>query len=427
MTEKIGIVGLGYVGIQLAIAFGKERDTIGFDPDRSKIHAYRSGVDRTGELTSTQLSVAKRLTYTDNAEDLAGCSIFVVAVPTPVDEANQPELSPLVAASRTVGLALNQGDIVVYESTVYPGVTEEVCIPILEEVSGLTWKQDFHVGYSPERINPGDPTHVLSTIVKVVAGDDEETLDTVATLYASVVPAGVYRASSIRVAEAAKVIENTQRDLNIALVNELALIFDRLGIDTQEVLEAAGSKWNFLPFKPGLVGGHCIGVDPYYLTHKAQLIGYEPQVILAGRRINDGMGLFVAEKIIELMAQSGVDHDGSVNVLGVTFKENCSDTRNSQVFDLVKYLQKNGIRASVCDPLADDDSVKLDQDITLIPIEQLQVSPVLIVAVPHRNFGSGQDLVRKFLPKQEPGLFIDVKSAYRDVPDENPGLTYWSL
>ena len=427
MREKIGIVGLGYIGIQLAVTFGKERDTIGFDPDRSKIDAYRSGVDTTGELTGADLAGAKRLTYTDNGEDLSGCGIFVVAVPTPVNETNQPEFSPLVAASRTVGSVLDQGGIVIYESTVYPGATEEICIPVLEEVSGLKWKQDFHVGYSPERINPGDPEHVLSTIVKVVAGDDEATLDRVATLYESVIPAGVHRASSIRVAEAAKVIENTQRDLNIALVNELALIFDRLGIDTQEVLEAAGSKWNFLPFKPGLVGGHCIGVDPYYLTHKAQMIGYEPQVILAGRRINDGMGLFVAEKIIELMAQSGVENDGGINLLGVTFKENCSDTRNSQVFDLVKYLQTNGINVSVCDPLADGGSVIQEQNIALIPIEQLEVAPVLIVAVPHRNFGSGQDLVRKFLPNQKTSLFIDVKSAYRDVAGENPSLTYWSL
>ena len=427
MREKIGIVGLGYIGIQLAVTFGKERDTIGFDPDRSKIDAYRSGVDTTGELTGADLAGAKRLTYTDNGEDLSGCGIFVVAVPTPVNETNQPEFSPLVAASRTVGSVLDQGGIVIYESTVYPGATEEICIPVLEEVSGLKWKQDFHVGYSPERINPGDPEHVLSTIVKVVAGDDEATLDRVATLYESVIPAGVHRASSIRVAEAAKVIENTQRDLNIALVNELALIFDRLGIDTQEVLEAAGSKWNFLPFKPGLVGGHCIGVDPYYLTHKAQMIGYEPQVILAGRRINDGMGLFVAEKIIELMAQSGVENDGGINLLGVTFKENCSDTRNSQVFDLVKYLQTNGINVSVCDPLADGGSVIQEQNIALIPIEQLEVSPVLIVAVPHRNFGSGQDLVRKFLPNQKTSLFIDVKSAYRDVAGEYPRLTYWSL
>ena len=427
MREKIGIVGLGYIGIQLAVTFGKERDTIGFDPDCSKIDAYRSGVDTTGELTGADLAGAKRLTYTDNGEDLSGCGIFVVAVPTPVNETNQPEFSPLVAASRTVGSVLDQGGIVIYESTVYPGATEEICIPVLEEVSGLKWRQDFHVGYSPERINPGDPEHVLSTIVKVVAGDDEATLDRVATLYESVIPAGVHRASSIRVAEAAKVIENTQRDLNIALVNELALIFDRLGIDTQEVLQAAGSKWNFLPFKPGLVGGHCIGVDPYYLTHKAQMIGYEPQVILAGRRINDGMGLFVAEKIIELMAQSGVENDGGINLLGVTFKENCSDTRNSQVFDLVKYLQTNGIKVSVCDPLADGGSVIQEQNIALIPIEQLEVAPVLIVAVPHRNFGSGQDLVGKFLPNQKTSLFIDVKSAYRDVAGENPRLTYWSL
>ena len=406
---KIGVVGLGYVGIQLAVAFGRIRRTIGYDPDSEKINNYQSGYDPARELSSENFTNALNLAFTTSTSDLVGCDCYIVTVPTPVDKEKTPDLEPLVCASQTIGSVMAKGSIVIYESTVYPGATEEVC------------------GYSPERINPGDPEHVLSTIVKVVAGDDEATLDRVATLYESVIPAGVHRASSIRVAEAAKVIENTQRDLNIALVNELALIFDRLGIDTQEVLEAAGSKWNFLPFKPGLVGGHCIGVDPYYLTHKAQMIGYEPQVILAGRRINDGMGLFVAEKIIELMAQSGVENDGGINLLGVTFKENCSDTRNSQVFDLVKYLQTNGINVSVCDPLADGGSVIQEQNIALIPIEQLEVAPVLIVAVPHRNFGSGQDLVRKFLPNQKTSLFIDVKSAYRDVAGENPRLTYWSL
>ena len=427
MTKKIGIIGLGYVGIQLAIALGRDHETIGFDLDRSKIDAYRSGVDRAGELTNTQLSVPTRLMYSSDIQDLAGCEIFIVAVPTPVDDVNQPDFGPLISASSTVGSILDKGNIVVYESTVYPGATEEVCIPVLEEASGLKWKCDFHVGYSPERINPGDPDHTLRTIVKVVAGDDQATLNRIANLYASVVPAGVHRASSIRVAEAAKVIENTQRDLNIALVNELALIFDKLDIDTKEVLEAAGSKWNFLPFKPGLVGGHCIGVDPYYLTHKAQMIGHEPQVILAGRRINDGMGIFVAEKIIGLMEESGIDHNVPVNLLGVTFKENCSDTRNSQVFDLTKHLQEFGVEVNVSDPLANCDSVWNDQHIEIIPIEQLQVSPVLIVTVPHREFGSGDDLVKNLLPTHGQRLFIDVKSTYRDVVDDNPGLTYWSL
>ena len=426
-TMKIGIIGLGYVGIQLAIAFGQDHDTIGFDPDDTKIDAYRSGVDRTGELTTAQLSEPERLLYTSSSEDLSGCDILIVAVPTPVDKANQPDFSPLIAASNTVGSVLDKGNIVVYESTVYPGATEEVCIPALQEASGLKWKDDFHVGYSPERINPGDPDHALSTIVKVVAGDDEATLDKVANLYASIVPAGIHRASSIRVAEAAKVIENTQRDLNIALVNELALIFDKLDIDTKEVLEAAGSKWNFLPFEPGLVGGHCIGVDPYYLTHKAQMIGYEPQVILAGRRINDGMGIYVAEKIIGLMEEIDIDHNAPVNILGITFKENCSDTRNSQVFDLAKHLQKYGLKVNVSDPLANRDSVWKDQNIEIIPIEKLQVSPVLVAAVPHREFGTGDDLVKNFLPAQGQRLFIDVKSAYRDVVKAAERLTYWSL
>ena len=418
---------MGYVGIQLAIAFGRDHETIGFDLDQLKIDAYRSGVDRTGELTNTQLSAPTRLMYSSDIQDLAGCEIFIVAVPTPVDDLNQPDFGPLISASSTVGSILDKGNIVVYESTVYPGATEEVCIPVLEEASGLKWNCDFHVGYSPERINPGDPDHTLRTIVKVVAGDDEATLNRIANLYASVVPAGVHRASSIRVAEAAKVIENTQRDLNIALVNELALIFDKLDIDTKAVLEAAGSKWNFLPFKPGLVGGHCIGVDPYYLTHRAQMIGHEPQVILAGRRINDGMGIFVADKILRLMEESGIDHNVPVNLLGVTFKENCSDTRNSQVFDLTKHLQEFGVEVNVSDPLANCDSVWNDQHIEIIPIEQLHVSPVLIVTVPHREFGSGDDLVKDLLPTHGQRLFIDVKTAYRDVVDDNPGLTYWSL
>ncbi len=424
---KIGIIGLGYVGIQLAVAFGRKYDTVGFDRDRSKVDSYNVGVDQTGEVAHSQFAEASRLICSAEVSDLAGCQLFIVAVPTPVDTLNQPDFDPLISASNTVGSVLDKGNIVVYESTVYPGATEEVCIPALQEASGLKWKDDFHVGYSPERINPGDPDHALSTIVKVVAGDDEATLDKVANLYASIVPAGIHRASSIRVAEAAKVIENTQRDLNIALVNELALIFDKLDIDTKEVLEAAGSKWNFLPFKPGLVGGHCIGVDPYYLTHKAQMIGHEPQVILAGRRINDGMGIFVSEKIIGLMEEIVIDHNVPVNLLGVTFKENCSDTRNSQVFDLAKHLQKYGFKVNVSDPLANRDSVWKDQKFEIIPIENFQVSPVLIAAVPHREFGSGDDLVKNLLPTHGQRLFIDVKSAYRDVVDGNPELTYWSL
>ena len=290
MSMKIGIIGLGYVGVQLAVAFGEKFHTVGFDPNQSKVTSYRAGIDQTGEVTTNQFRAADRATYSADNKDLIGCGIYIVAVPTPVDHLNQPDLEPLLKASKTVGQVMSSGATVIYESTVYPGATEEICVPVLEHVSGLKWRQEFHVGYSPERINPGDSLHTLQRITKVVAGDDKETLDKVSSLYAAIVPAGVHEVSSIRVAEAAKVIENTQRDLNIALVNEFSMIFDRLGLDTTEVLEAAGSKWNFLPFTPGLVGGHCIGVDPYYLTHKAQEIGYEPQVILAGRRINDSMG-----------------------------------------------------------------------------------------------------------------------------------------
>ena len=336
---KIGIIGLGYVGVQLAVAFGQKFHTLGFDPDQSKVESYRAGMDPTGEVTANQFKTADKATYSSDPKDLIDCGIYIVAVPTPVDHRNQPDFKPLLKASKTVGQVMSSGATVVYESTVYPGATEEICVPVLERVSGLKWRHKFHVGYSPERINPGDSLHTLQRVTKVVAGDDKETLDKISSLYASIVPAGVHEVSSIRVAEAAKVIENTQRDLNIALVNEFSMIFDRLGLDTTEVLEAAGSKWNFLPFTPGLVGGHCIGVDPYYLTHKAQEIGYEPQVILAGRRINDSMGTFVTEKTLELLATLGPEQSRSVNVLGVTFKENCSDTRNSQVFSLVNQLK----------------------------------------------------------------------------------------
>ncbi len=320
---------------------------------------------------------------------------------------------------------MSSGATVIYESTVYPGVTEEICVPVLEHVSGLKWRKEFHVGYSPERINPGDSLHTLQRITKVVAGDDKETLDKVSSLYAAIVPAGVHEVSSIRVAEAAKVIENTQRDLNIALVNELSMIFDRLGLDTSEVLQAASSKWNFFPFTPGLVGGHCIGVDPYYLTHKAQEIGYEPQVILAGRRINDAMGLFVAGKTLALLAEADQKQELSVNVLGVTFKENCSDTRNSQVFSLVKHLEDHDIEVSVADPLADPVSVERDHGIKLVPIAHLSPASALVIAVPHQVFGAGEELISKLMYSD--GVLVDVKSAYRDVVANRQDFTYWSL
>tara|TARA_B100001123_G_scaffold77036_1_gene87065 strand:- start:683 stop:1954 length:1272 start_codon:yes stop_codon:yes gene_type:complete len=422
---KIGIVGLGYVGIQLAIVFARQYETIGFDLDEEKLAAYRLGRDPTGEVSRVELTSVTKLTFTSEPRELVGCDIYIVAVPTPVDKLNQPDFEPLTKASETVGRVLTSGAIVVYESTVYPGATEEICVPVLERVSGLKWKVDFHVGYSPERINPGDSAHTLQSIIKIVAGDNEETLNAISELYASIVTAGVHKASSIRVAEAAKVIENTQRDLNIALVNELALIFDQLGLDTTEVLEAAGTKWNFLPFTPGLVGGHCIGVDPYYLTHKAQMIGYEPQIILSGRRINDAMGIFVAEKTLTLMTEVGQGQRQSANVLGVTFKENCSDIRNSQVFTLIKHLQNSGVEVCIADPLADPVAVSKTHGVDLVPVDQLPPSMALIIAVPHQAFGSGEYLVRTIL--QKPGVFVDVKSTYRDAITNDADLTYWSL
>src|SRR5580765_2143470 len=350
----VAVVGLGYVGLPLAVEFGKKRKTIGFDMSRAKVENYRRFIDPTGEMSGADLRAADQLTVTTDAAALAEADFIIVAVPTPVDSAHQPDFGPLVSASESVGKNLKLGAIVVYESTVYPGATEEVCIPILEKFSGMKWMRDFHVGYSPERINPGDKEHTLTRILKVVSGDSTETLEKVAALYQGIITAGVYRASSIKVAEAAKVIENTQRDLNIALINELAIIFDMVDIDTSEVLRAAGTKWNLLPFRPGLVGGHCIGVDPYYLTHKAEMLGYHPQVILAGRRINDGMGKYIAEQTIKQMIASGSYVKGArVNVLGLTFKENCADLRNSKVVDIIHELKSFGAEVFVHDPQAD--------------------------------------------------------------------------
>src|SRR5437868_8264900 len=340
----VAIVGLGYVGLPLAVEFGKRYPTIGFDLSTSKIHAYRNFKDPTGEVSSAEFRAARHLTVTPEPAALREAHFIIVAVPTPIDAAHQPDFGPLLRASQSVGRNLRRGATVVFESTVYPGATEEICVPVIETNSHMTWKRDFFVGYSPERINPRDKQHTLTKITKVVSGDTPETLDRVATIYGSIVAAGVYRASSIKVAEAAKVIENTQRDLNIALMNELALIFHKLGIDTMEVLQAAGTKWNFLPFRPGLVGGHCIGVDPYYLTHKADKLGYHPQVILAGRRINDGMGQFIAEQTVKHMIRNGAHVKNSrVSVLGLTFKENCPDIRNSRVIDVIHELQSYGV------------------------------------------------------------------------------------
>ncbi|MCX7218958.1 MAG: nucleotide sugar dehydrogenase, partial [Burkholderiales bacterium] len=349
----VGVVGLGYVGMPLAVEFGKKMRTIGFDLSEKKIASYQKFIDPTGELSTPELEAARYLSVSTDPSTLGQADYVVIAVPTPVDLAHNPDFTPLIGASVTVGKHMKRGAIVIYESTVYPGATEEVCIPVLEKHSGLKWKEDFHVGFSPERINPGDKEHTLTSILKIVSGDDADTLDKIAKLYETIIRAGVHRATSIKVAEAAKVIENTQRDLNIALMNELAIIFDMIGIDTLEVLQAAGTKWNFLNFRPGLVGGHCIGVDPYYLTHKADMLGYHPQVILAGRRINDGMAKFIAEKVVKEIIKAGHHVKGCVvNVMGLTFKENCPDLRNSKLADMIFELQSYGVDVHIYDPLA---------------------------------------------------------------------------
>ncbi|MBU0499776.1 MAG: nucleotide sugar dehydrogenase [Gammaproteobacteria bacterium] len=394
----VAVIGLGYVGLPLAVAFGKHFKTIGFDLDEAKIQNYRHHCDPTGEVSEAELKASTKLFVTNDPAALAEADYLIVAVPTPIDQAHRPDLRPLIGASRIAGRYMKRGAIVVFESTVYPGATEEVCIPELETHSGLKWRHDFHAGYSPERINPGDRVHRLETIVKVVSGDDGETLERVAALYETVIEAGVHRASSIKVAEAAKVIENTQRDLNIALMNELAVIFDRMDIDTHEVLEAAGTKWNFLPFRPGLVGGHCIGVDPYYLTYKAEMLGYHPQVILAGRRINDGMGKFIAEKTVKLMALAGQPIKGArVNVLGLTFKEDCPDLRNSKVPDIIRELESYGIQVSVHDPLGDVTEAQHEYGIALRPWNELPIADAIVIAVAHsayRQLGAGQILTK---------------------------------
>jgi UDP-N-acetyl-D-galactosamine dehydrogenase len=423
----VAVVGLGYVGLPLAVEFGKKLKTVGFDLSQSKIENYRRFVDPTGEVSGAELRAASQLTVTGDPAALAQADFIVIAVPTPVDAAHQPDLGPLVGASESVGRHMKRGVIVVYESTVYPGATEEVCVPVLEKLSGMRWKQDFHVGYSPERINPGDREHTLTTILKVVSGDDAETLEKVATLYGSIITAGVFRASSIKVAEAAKVIENTQRDLNIALMNELAILFDRIGIDTMEVLQAAGTKWNFLPFRPGLVGGHCIGVDPYYLTHKADMIGYHPQVILAGRRINDGMGKFIAEQTVKHMIQNGSQVKGShVNVLGLTFKENCPDIRNTRVIDVINELKSYGVEVHVHDPVPDAGEARHEYGLELEAWDKLPRAGAIVVAVAHRQFVTRP--VTDYLAKVvERGCFIDVKSQFDMTALQKAGLTVWRL
>ena len=384
---RIGVVGLGYVGLPLAVEFGKRFETIGFDVNPRRVAQLRKGRDSTLEVSRAELRAARRLTFTTDLKRLRRCRVFIVTVPTPIDGYKRPDLSPLVRASESVGAVLAKGALVVYESTVYPGCTEEVCVPILERVSGLKFNRDFFTGYSPERINPGDKEHRLTTIRKVTSGSTPEIADFVDQLYGTIVAAGTHKTSSIRVAEAAKVIENTQRDVNIALINELALIFNRLGIDTEEVLNAAGSKWNFLPFRPGLVGGHCIGVDPYYLTHKAQEIGYHPEMILAGRRLNDNMALHVAEQITRLMAARRIHVKGArVLVLGITFKENCPDIRNSKVADVVRELAKQGARVEVYDPWASATECRHEYALTLVRELKPARYDAAIVAVAHRQF-----------------------------------------
>jgi UDP-N-acetyl-D-galactosamine dehydrogenase len=423
----VAIVGLGYVGLPLAVEFGKKYKTIGFDLSVAKIAAYREHIDPTGEVSTESLKAAAQLHPTTDASALKEADFIVVAVPTPVDDAHNPDLSPLVGSSTSVGRNLKRGATIVFESTVYPGATEEVCIPIIERESGLKWKQDFFVGYSPERINPGDKLHTLTTITKVVSGDTPETLNLVAEMYGSVITAGVYKATSIKVAEAAKVIENTQRDLNIALVNELSLIFHRIGIDTLEVLEAAGTKWNFLPFRPGLVGGHCIGVDPYYLTHKAERLGYHPQVILAGRRINDGMAKYVAEQTIKNLIQAGFQVKGAdVIVLGLTFKEDCPDLRNSKVIDVVRELESYGVTVHVHDPVAAADEAKHEYGVDLVAWDALPKAQALVAAVAHKALKARpiDDFVAKLVPN---GLYVDVKSQADATALKARGLNVWRL
>jgi len=426
MSEKIGIIGLGYVGLPVAMAFAERfDDVVGFDIDGEKIASLLAGTDVTAQFSHAELK-ATNLHFVEDSEALRDRTFFIITVPTPIDEHKRPDLSPLIAASTTVGHAITRGAVVVYESTVYPGVTEEICGPVLEKISGLKAGIDFFLGYSPERINPGDNEHSFTRIKKVVSGSDAATLERLAASYGAVITAGIYRAESIKVAEAAKVIENAQRDLNIALMNELALIFDRLGIATKDVLRAASTKWNFLPFSPGLVGGHCIGVDPYYLTSKAEQLGYQPEVILAGRRINDRMGAFIAQKTVKLMIHQGISVKGArVGVLGLTFKENVPDLRNSRVPDIVRELQSFGIDILIHDPLSNIDEALKEYELKLAPLDAFLDLDALILAVPHRAYLSED---RAKLPSflRLNGVFIDVKSCLSQSDFPAP-LFYWQL
>ncbi|MES2260818.1 MAG: nucleotide sugar dehydrogenase [Pseudomonadota bacterium] len=423
----IAVLGLGYVGLPLVIEFGKHTRTIGFDISQAKVEACRRGTDPSRELSDAEVAAATHAEYTSDPAMLGQADMIIVAVPTPVDQAHTPDFTPLIGASNSVGRHMKKGATVVYESTVYPGATEEVCIPILEKASGMKWLDDFNVGYSPERINPGDKQHTLTTILKVVSGDTPETLDKVARMYELIVVPGVHRCSSIKAAEACKVIENTQRDLNIALMNELAIIFDKIGIDTSEVLQAAGTKWNFLKFSPGLVGGHCIGVDPYYLTHKAEQIGYNPQVILAGRRINDGMGKYIAEQTVKHMIAAGSYIKGArVIVLGLTFKENCADLRNSKVGDVINELKDYGVDIFVHDPYADADEAMHEYGVRLYAWDDLPRADAVVAAVSHRQLLelAVEDIQKKLV---KGGCFIDVKAAFDAQALRAAGLCVWRL
>ena len=425
--QTVAVIGLGYVGLPLVVEFGKHTRTIGFDIIEDKVAKCRAGTDPSREIPNADMALAIHAEYTSDPAALREADFILIAVPTPVDAAHIPDFSPLVGASKSVGPYLKRGATVVYESTVYPGATEEVCIPVLEATSGLKWKTDFFVGYSPERINPGDREHMLTNVIKVVAGDTAETLDKVAKLYERVVKPGVHRCSSIKAAEACKVIENTQRDLNIALMNELAIIFDKIGIDTTEVLEAAGTKWNFLKFKPGLVGGHCIGVDPYYLTHKAEMLGYHPQVILAGRRINDGMGKYIAEQTVKQMIASGSYIKGAkVNVLGLTFKENCADLRNSKVVDIINELKSYGAEVFVHDPEGDPAEALHEYGVVLHRWEDLPRADAIVAAVAHKHYQalSVDEISRKVVKN---GCFVDVKAGFDAAAFKAAGIAVWRL
>ncbi len=427
-NHPIAIIGLGYVGLPLAVEFGKKRPVVGFDINVKRIAELQSGHDHTLETTPEELKAAAQLTFTSYLDDLGDCSVFIVTVPTPIDNANRPDLTPLIKASETVGKVMRQGAIVIFESTVYPGATEEVCVPVLEKHSGKKFNVDFFCGYSPERINPGDKINTLTKIKKITSGSTPAVADVVDALYNEIITAGTHKAASLKVAEAAKVIENTQRDLNIALVNELSVIFERLGIDTLDVLEAAGSKWNFLPFRPGLVGGHCIGVDPYYLTHKAEQVGYHPQVILAGRRINDNMARYVARNTIKLMLKNGMDVPRCrIGVLGVTFKENCPDIRNSKIVDMVREFESWGATVEIADPWADAEEVAHEYGLQLGEVDAGHPVDALVVAVGHNEYRGASLTELRALCRGEQPVLVDVKSLFDAQDARDSGFSVFRL